>query len=198
MDEELKPCPFCGGKASGKAWSNPSGEFGPGCTDCGVTAESSVTWNTRTLPQPAAVEAVEVMAYALEHPEAGYKVYKQFSQWMVDGEWECRPLMTIAQHQRILAASAGSAEPVAWHTEDHLTDKSATTYDPEIAKRWRAKGWPVTPLYTHPADQVADDPTTVKVPRELLEEIVELHRRRGVVLIIHVEQLAELLNGEQK
>ena len=48
-------------------------------------------------------------------------------------------------------------------------------------------------LYTHPADQVADDLTMVKVPRELLEEIVELHRRRGVVLIIHVEQLAELL-----
>lgn len=47
-------------------------------------------------------------------------------------------------------------EAVAWHTEDHLTDKSATTYDPEVADRWRTKGWPVTPLYTHPADQVAE------------------------------------------
>lgn len=105
MIQELKACPFCGGKASGKAWSNPSGEFGPGCTDCGVTAESSVAWNTRILPQPAGVEVVEVVAYALEHPEAGYKVYKQFSQWMVDGEWECRPLMTVAQHNRIVDAA---------------------------------------------------------------------------------------------
>ena len=65
-------------------------------------------------------------------------------------------------------------EAVAWHTEDHLTDKSATTYDPEVAKRWRAKGWPVTPLYTHPADQVADDLTMVKVSRELLQDLRDL------------------------
>lgn len=45
-------------------------------------------------------------------------------------------------------------EAVAWHTDDHLTDKSATTYDREVAERWRAKGWPVTPLhYTHVASQ---------------------------------------------
>lgn len=41
-------------------------------------------------------------------------------------------------------------EPVAWHTEDHLTDKSATTYDPVVAKRWIEKGWPVTPLFYSP------------------------------------------------
>lgn len=41
--------------------------------------------------------------------------------------------------------------PVAWFTEDHLTDKSATTYDPVVADRWRAKGWPVSPLYAQPA-----------------------------------------------
>lgn len=41
-------------------------------------------------------------------------------------------------------------EPVAWHTEDHLTDKSATTYDPVVAKRWIEKGWPVTPLFYAP------------------------------------------------
>ncbi len=45
-------------------------------------------------------------------------------------------------------------EAVAWHTDDHLADKSATTYDREVAERWRAKGWPVTPLhYTHAASQ---------------------------------------------
>lgn len=52
-------------------------------------------------------------------------------------------------------------EPVAWHTEDHLTDKSATTYDPVVAKRWLAKGWPVSPLFQAP--QPAE---SVKVPSD--------------------------------
>lgn len=38
-------------------------------------------------------------------------------------------------------------KPVAWHTEDHESDKSATTYDAEVAERWRTKGWPVTPHF---------------------------------------------------
>ena len=37
--------------------------------------------------------------------------------------------------------------PYGWHTEDHLIDKSATTYSKEVADRWKAKGWPVTPMY---------------------------------------------------
>lgn len=41
-------------------------------------------------------------------------------------------------------------KPVAWRTEDHLTDRSATTYDSAIAERWRAKGWPVHALYDAP------------------------------------------------
>ena len=41
-------------------------------------------------------------------------------------------------------------EPVGWHTEDHLTDRSATTYSKDMAYRWECKGWPVTPLYTSP------------------------------------------------
>ena len=46
-----------------------------------------------------------------------------------------------------LQAQQPGAQAVAWHTDDNLTDKSATTYDPAIAERWRAKGWPVTPHY---------------------------------------------------
>jgi hypothetical protein len=41
-------------------------------------------------------------------------------------------------------------EPIAWFTEDYKEDKSATTYSKEMAKRWKEKGWPVTPLYTAP------------------------------------------------
>ena len=51
------------------------------------------------------------------------------------------------------------AQAVAWHTDDHLTDKSATTYDPVIADRWRAKGWPVTPHYTNPQPPSIPDPS---------------------------------------
>ncbi|HDL7364705.1 TPA: hypothetical protein PXN47_003843 [Yersinia enterocolitica] len=38
--------------------------------------------------------------------------------------------------------------PIGWHTDDYDTDKSATTYDPEVARRWAYKGWPVTELFT--------------------------------------------------
>lgn len=41
-------------------------------------------------------------------------------------------------------------EPIGWYTEDHLIDKSATTYDKSVADRWRAKGWPVYALYAAP------------------------------------------------
>jgi hypothetical protein len=43
-------------------------------------------------------------------------------------------------------------EPVAWFTEDHREDKSATTYSKKMAARWKEKGWPVTPLYTAPKE----------------------------------------------
>jgi 3-methyladenine DNA glycosylase Tag len=41
-------------------------------------------------------------------------------------------------------------EPMAWFTEDHREDKSATTYSKKMSERWKEKGWPVTPLYTAP------------------------------------------------
>jgi len=49
------------------------------------------------------------------------------------------------------ALSHAEGEAFGWFTEDHDADKSATTYDPVVADRWRGKGWPVWPLYTHPA-----------------------------------------------
>jgi hypothetical protein len=45
---------------------------------------------------------------------------------------------------------AEKQEPVAWFTEDHREDKSATTYSKKMSERWKEKGWPVTPLYTAP------------------------------------------------
>ncbi|HEP1207000.1 TPA: hypothetical protein ACGCHN_001712 [Stenotrophomonas maltophilia] len=52
-----------------------------------------------------------------------------------------------------LAARQPVGEPIGWYTDDHLTDRSATTYDRAVADRWRAKGWPVSPLYAAPPAQ---------------------------------------------
>lgn len=63
-------------------------------------------------------------------------------------------LTDIEQCVLSYALSHAEGEAFGWFTEDHDTDKSATTYDPVVADRWREKGWPVWPLYTHPAPQV--------------------------------------------
>lgn len=55
------------------------------------------------------------------------------------------------------------AQAVAWHTDDHLTDKSATTYDPVVAERWRTKGWPVTPHYLAPQPPSIPEPSDAEV-----------------------------------
>lgn len=68
-------------------------------------------------------------------------------------------------------APAVQVEPVGWYTEDHLDDKSATTYNAEVAQRWCAKGWPVTPLYTAP--QPAEQPDVTQLV-EALEELIDL------------------------
>ena len=41
-------------------------------------------------------------------------------------------------------AGVDGLEVIGWYTDDHLDDKSATTYSREVADRWLAKGWPVT------------------------------------------------------
>lgn len=69
---------------------------------------------------------------------------------------------------------AQAAEPVGWFTEDHLTDSSATTYSREVAERWKAKGWPVTPIYTAP-------PARADVTEEMVERaaIATFHHLAG-------------------
>jgi hypothetical protein len=67
---------------------------------------------------------------------------------------EYRDHLTALESERdALLAAAGKeavAEPVAWFTDDSQSDRSATTWDRNVADRWRAKGWPVHPLYTSP------------------------------------------------
>ena len=70
-------------------------------------------------------------------------------------------------------------EAYAWRTEDYRNDKSATTYSKEVADRWVDKGWPVWPLYTHPANA---DKQAVSMP-EWVKCSEHLPSTRGVFLV---------------
>lgn len=45
---------------------------------------------------------------------------------------------------------------IAWFTDEHLTDQSATTYKREVAERWLDRGWRVTPMRPTPEGGAAD------------------------------------------
>lgn len=85
------------------------------------------------------------------------------------------------------SAGATGQEPVAWFTDDHLSDKSATTWDRSVADRWRAKGWTVGALcYAAPTgDNGASQPAESKrveltrAQREALERAVADTAARG-------------------
>ena len=62
-----------------------------------------------------------------------------------------------------------SKKAIAWFTDDYLTDKSATTFDPEVAGRWRSKGWPVTPLFADVADSFTTAPSPFRKGFNTLE-----------------------------
>lgn len=80
-----------------------------------------------------------------------------------------------AAWQAALQAQQPGAQAVAWHTDDHLTDKSATTYDPVIADRWRAKGWPVTPHYTDPQPPSIPEPSEddVEAAKDAFDDVYD-------------------------
>lgn len=167
MAEELKACPFCGGipKTSHRPESEASGgghvafvvcycggyastahQMGHAETVQAAIAEVVEKWNTRALPPGQGGEAVEVVErYA---PAWGTDRADNVHCYMSDDE--DGEYMTVAQHQRILAAAAGSAEPVGevrcdgdmvWQIDG----------DPFV---WQRLG-EGTKLYTYPADQVA-------------------------------------------
>jgi hypothetical protein len=68
---------------------------------------------------------------------------------------DCTMWANIAWQERADRPAQTEQQPIGWITEDYLTDKSATTYSPEVADRWRAKGWPVSEIYAAPVAQTA-------------------------------------------
>ena len=75
----------------------------------------------------------------------------------------CMPesLNTLSDIRALLSAPSPAGvdglEVVGWYTDDHLDDKSATTYSREVADRWLAKGWPVTGIANESAAQAIID-----------------------------------------
>ena len=67
--------------------------------------------------------------------------YKDWPHWRdaAFAAWNERALLSAPS-----PAGAGGLEVIGWYTDDHLNDKSATTYSREVAGRWLAKGWTVT------------------------------------------------------
>ena len=67
MPEELKPCPFCGGKAYIGENTVFNGMFYACCCDCSASAgdefnskeEAIAAWNTRTQKQPLTIALVK-------------------------------------------------------------------------------------------------------------------------------------------
>ncbi|KRG43191.1 hypothetical protein ARC78_07440 [Stenotrophomonas pictorum JCM 9942] len=85
--------------------------------------------------------------------EAGLDAYDQALDqlWKLAGGNDSPVYKLFLGFRDSFAASVAAAqEAAAWFTDDHLTDRSATTFDPVVAERWRNKGWPVTKLYAAP------------------------------------------------
>lgn len=112
MAKELKACPFCGGDAESRLFD---AQYFVQCVQCfNSTAadhelESSAiaAWNARAnyAPEHLQVEAVKVVGY-LSHCTDGYDPDARPPPPQ-------EPLMTVTQHQRILAAATHPADQVA-------------------------------------------------------------------------------------
>ena len=76
---------------------------------------------------------------------------KSCSAWVQADDWNTRA-PSLSDHVEDVRAMVADQSPagedglgvIGWYTEDHLDDKSATTYSREVADRWLAKGWPIT------------------------------------------------------
>lgn len=134
MAEELKACPFCGQSdflierldncssvvicqgmvdehsaclAQGPiAIQDDDGEEQPG------RAAAIREWNTRAQLPSQGGEAVEVVGYRFFHVDHGY-IFRRTHIYEGNPSLQAQSLMTVAQHQRIMAASVADPGAVA-------------------------------------------------------------------------------------
>lgn len=125
---KLLPCPFCGGEAK-RLELEDSENFGGSVIACTVCDACSrvyfgekvglvESWNTRaqSAPEPVQGEAVEVVGYGCEGQIEVLKHVPLTGGMKVSGREREKynvPLMTVAQHNRIMAAAKPDAELVA-------------------------------------------------------------------------------------
>ena len=106
---------------------------------------------------------------------------------------QSRVLVLQGQWRQIDAelAAIKEQEPTGWYTEDHLDDKSATTYSWAVAERWVEKGWPVSPLYAAPVSEAKAQ--GVVIPAELDRAFITGESCDGVYrVVIQSEKLKEM------
>lgn len=95
MTSELKPCPFCGGKADPEGWMSIDCK-GPSCDDCGASANSADAWNTRAVPD---VRELVTVGYAYVNDDGGLE-YAHSTR----SEARKKPLVLYSQAAAIIAA----------------------------------------------------------------------------------------------
>lgn len=111
----LPACRNCGGQCDPTGWMCGDGRQGPECEGCGITTPDVESWKrlmAQSAPEPVQGEAVEVVAWAnpSDLVEDGYG----HSFGVSSSEYPGRvPLMSVAQHNRIMAAAKPDAELVA-------------------------------------------------------------------------------------
>lgn len=157
MTEELKPCPFCDCDMAMKEsvnYPSPDGHHEPTCPlidlDIAATEEE---WNTRATLSPAHIEdgeevEVEVVGYANPADYGSYRFWVCAQQRASVTD----PIMTVAQHQRIVASRASKAaacvenereEFDCWFRREEGLPESADTTNISAAylpwKAWKAR-----------------------------------------------------------
>lgn len=132
-------------------------------------------------------EAVEVVAYI---DDGGALYTSKLLEIMSVEPDGCEPLMAVAQHQRILAASAGSDEPIAWreHSVNYAKGEKCPETIETLQAAWDRDQELINDMrheiarhktrinrleQRRPADQVADG---VVVPVQLLKIIEQSWR----------------------
>lgn len=189
---ELLPCPFCGNSAEFVPYKDNGLTLK--CKSMGCIQRNQRTlrygidwlrtsmaehWNTRALsaqPSPGGQDGLvqEALEYFERAGNAGDRQY-------------------VAAIRAALAARQPVGEPIGWYTDDHLTDRSATTYDRTVAERWRAKGWPVSPLYAAPPAQAVD---LGQFRQVVIEARCSYERERWLSDVAECDRLLALIDSQ--
>ena len=111
----------------------------------------------------------------------------------------CNALDDQNDQLRAELSAIKAQEPIGWYTEDHLDDKSATTYSWTVAERWVEKGWPVSPLYAAPAAPAADAWIPVSERLPAVESRLDQECRVGTLSIapLNISAAVLVFDGEK-